>query len=939
MKNVILYSLVSFFLLAFITNPSGNRQISPTSDSIPLPEHPRPDFERPDWINLNGTWQFRFDSLNSGLNKQWYKDLNHYNEKILVPYSWGSKLSGLEDKADIGWYLRTINVPPAWNGKRIFLVIGAADWLSKAWLDGNYLGQYQGGYTPFEFEITRYVKYGTDQNLVVRVDDTPHPFKLEGKQGYGKARGIWQTPYLEARGQDYFGFIHFTPDIDNNSVKVEGSLGNPLSKSMNLKLVIDKNGANETTVEEPLKAGIKDFSFTVNIKNTRLWTLNDPYLYWVDASLISGKETVDKVTTYFGMRKISTMDLPGTNYRYVALNNQPIYLKMTLDQAFHPDGFYTWPSDEFMRDEIIRSKKIGLNCNRIHVKIELPRKLYWADKLGLLIMADVPNSWGQPDSAMIHESETAMVNMIKRDYNHPAIFQWVLFNETWGLFTNTDSGRFYLPRTQKWVIHMYDEAKSLDPSRLVEDNSACNYDHVKTDINSWHAYLPGYEWKKMLDEFSDKTYPGSSFNFARGYVQGNQPMYNSECGNVWGYEGSTGDVDWSWDYHIMMNQFRLHPKVAGWLYTEHHDVINEWNGYYRYDRSAKFTGFSELVNGMKLNDLHKDIYLIPDMDLCSDQDPGTEVEIPLWLSTMTEHIPSPDLVVSAKLKWWDRIGTMQSEDLGSKSYPVAAWKVAKLGNWPVKLPSEPGLALVAFTVSDISGNIIQHNFITFNLRDANNNSEFNVTEGNKKFEVLTANPVSPVEQHWSEKSWPAMEGLKMNGTGTGYFAYKFTLPDNLQKDQVAEVTFRAELGAKQLFGKDRDKESKMEGDYMRGKGTLDPSRNPNSYPMTDTKKFPSQVSVEVNGKVIGAQFLPDDPADSRGILSWHSQLKDHKLREAGSYGYLVSFAIPEDVLEDAWAKKEFTVRLICNEFPGGLAVYGRNSGRYPLDPSLVFLVK
>ena len=265
-----------------------------------------------------------------------------------------------------------------------------------------------------------------------------------------------------------------------------------------------------------------------------------------------------------------------------------------------------------MKDEILRSKRIGLNANRIHIKVEVPRKLYWADKLGLLIMADVPNFWGEPDAKARKEYSVAMNGMIERDYNHPAIFQWVLFNETWGLFTEVNGAtkkRLYLPETQTWVQNVYKQAKRLDQTRLIEDNSACNYDHVVTDVNSWHVYIPGYEWKKHLDEVCANTYPGSKWNFTGNRAQGNQPLINSECGNVWGYTGSTGDVDWSWDYHLMMNEFRSHPKIGGWLYTEHHDVINEWNGYYRYDRTEKYTGLDGIVPGMTLNDLHSNIYI------------------------------------------------------------------------------------------------------------------------------------------------------------------------------------------------------------------------------------------------------------------------------------------------------------------------------------------
>jgi beta-galactosidase/beta-glucuronidase len=178
---------------------------------------------------------------------------------------------------------------------------------------------------------------------------------------------------------------------------------------------------------------------TVNVPlpQPRLWSLNDPYLYEVTATL-DGADGGDQVSTYFGMRKISTGHLPGTTLPYVLLNDKPVYLQLALDQAYHPEGFYTFPSDAFMRDEILRTRQIGLNGQRVHIKIEVPRKLYWADRLGVLIMADVPNSWGPPDAAARQESEFALRGMLERDFNHPAIFSWVNFNETWGLQTGKD---------------------------------------------------------------------------------------------------------------------------------------------------------------------------------------------------------------------------------------------------------------------------------------------------------------------------------------------------------------------------------------------------------------------------------------------------------------------------------------------------------------------
>ncbi len=195
MLNQILSTTAAVLVtLNLLSSPAG------AVPTIPLPENPRPDFERADWANLNGQWQFRFDKENAGETADWAAGKTDFPDRITVPFPWGSKLSGLENKADIGWYQRTIKVPETWKGKRVFLVVGACDWLTKGWFDGHALWrEHQGGYTPFEFELTPDVKWGEDQQVVLRVDDTPHRSSSEGKQGYGEAKGIWQTIYLEAR--------------------------------------------------------------------------------------------------------------------------------------------------------------------------------------------------------------------------------------------------------------------------------------------------------------------------------------------------------------------------------------------------------------------------------------------------------------------------------------------------------------------------------------------------------------------------------------------------------------------------------------------------------------------------------------------------------------------------------------------------------------------
>jgi hypothetical protein len=176
-------------------------------------------------------------------------------------------------------------------------------------------------------------------------------------------------------------------------------------------------------------------------------------------------------------------------------------------------------------------------------------------------MADVPQLVGTARFRRLHEHDVALRGMIDRDYNHPAVFAWVLFNEGWGLLTKDRDQEHYLPETQRRVAADYRLARSLDSTRLVEDNSpCCGWKHTETDLNSWHEYLPGWRWENYVGRISDSTFPGSTWNFESPWRQGHQPMLNSEFGNVWGYEGSTGDVDWSWDYHRAINAFRRNPS-------------------------------------------------------------------------------------------------------------------------------------------------------------------------------------------------------------------------------------------------------------------------------------------------------------------------------------------------------------------------------------------
>ncbi len=929
--------LLLFFLSVLILSCKKQEQVQ-----IPLPEHPRPDFERPIWQNLNGYWSFRPDSANVGLTETWENEGELFAQSILVPFSWASPLSEIEmPKVMYAWYYRTFELknPTDWEGKDVYLVFCASDFNTTIWVNGKEMGSHSGGYVPFDFNISSVLKEG-ENKIVVRVEDEELDNRPAGKQYYGNAKGIWQTVYLEARPENYIKNIKFTPDIDKAQVKAEVNLAKQTATPLQFLL---KGKNNSVNFSSEIDAGSETASFTIPIENMKLWNLENPFLYEVTATL-AGDNSNDEVSTYFGMRKISAVKVPGQNFQYVALNNQPIYMKLTLDQSYHPEGFYTFPSDQFMKEEIERAKDLGLNGLRIHIKAEIPRKLYWADKLGLLIMEDIPNFWGEPDSTAKANWEYIAANEMERDYNHPSIFSWVLFNETWGLFSKEENNnRVYTPATQDWVRSWYHKAKENDPSRLVEDNSPCNWDHVVTDINTWHRYSPARHWAGFLDMVVDSTFPGSSFNYIGKNVQTDVPMFNSECGAVWGYNGSTGDIDITWEYHIMMNEFRKRPKIAGFLFTEFHDVINEWNGYYRFDRSNKMFGLDELCPGMTMKDFRQDLYVVSGNDFFQTYKGGTSVEIPVGISAVTSDIPN-DMKISYNLYGWDELGERFKSITGSIPAKAQPFCFTELPPVKLNLPNKTGVFIFSTILEDANGDVIQRNFLPFKVEAPKPDGLITVTKSPSDF----------AEADWDIKYLATQNGNKVWGMGSGYFGYEFELPEGLNADQVENIEFRAELASR--FPQSKYLE---EGDAERigmtvvSKKGIDPGYGKNSYPQTDEKLHGSLIKITANDQIISETELSDDPADHRGILSWMNQepgwewgSSDHSkpwlLDEAGSYGFLVKANLDETSKKSALKTGKVTIRLYVDESTpdrGGLSIYGKNSGMYPMDLTLRIITK
>jgi hypothetical protein len=343
---------------------------------------------------------------------------------------------------------------------------------------------------------------------------------------------------------------------------------------------------------------------------------------------------------------------------------------------------------------------------------------------------------------------------------------------------------------------------------------------------------------------------------------------------------------------------------------------------------------------MTLRDLHSPVYLAPGGELCTEVKPGAKVQVPVTISIMTDRVPSQGLMLRTELYGWDRLGRPKLFHQSSRRVKCGPWLCQPLEPLNVTMPSQPALAVLGLILMDASGTVWHRNFVTFLVTDGPSPRDEAMKLDGQKTRLLRFAPKSFYASQWSLKQWDVLDGLKVNGAGSGFFEYRIPWPDGLSPDNVTEATLRLEISAKQLHGKDSAGIAKQDGDFMRGKGTLDPSLNPNAYPMTDTRCFLSAVNIRVAGETAGVFDLPDDPADHRGILSWHAQKRDRRLREAGSYGYLVSTTIPKAALTKSAAAGEIVVRFeVSDAMPGGLAIYGERFGRYPMDPTLILSLK
>ncbi len=576
---------------------------------IPRPEHPRPDFMRDTFENLNGPWQFAFDDGDEGIARKWYLPGHTFDREILVPFAYQTKMSGIGPTDEIHpvmWYRRSFTVPEEMAGKRVFLRFGAVDFEARVYVNGEQVTCHRGGYTPFGADVTAFLKEG-ENDLCLRAEDRQDCAQPRGKQywerglmgcWYTPVSGIWQTVYLESAGDTAVKRAHVTPDPDRHMCVLDLELDRKPDGPLEIEAALSFEGKPVRSVkmtESSQRIAMPiDLIVQGSLEPMHIWSPGRPELYDADIYLRRGGEVVDHVRTYFGMRKVEVRD--GTVY----LNNCPVYQRLVLDQGYWPDSLITPPSDDAIRQDVLYTLRFGYNGARKHQKLEDPRYYYWADKTGLLVWGELPSPYEFCFSSVTDLFDT-LSGFIDRDFNHPSLITWVPLNESWGV------RQIYTDKNQQALARLLCQtARALDGTRLVSSNDG--WEQVETDICALHDYAADGETLKThfaSREQVEKHTCDWRPCYARGVrPTGREAFMVTEYGGIAfstiGLQGDAGGME-SWGYHdkvtdteaffarfrSVTDAIRAIPYCRGYCYTQLTDVMQEVNGLLTPDRKPK----------------------------------------------------------------------------------------------------------------------------------------------------------------------------------------------------------------------------------------------------------------------------------------------------------------------------------------------------------------
>lgn len=582
MKKTILTTVAALSMLCTFAQwkPVGDKIKTPWAEKVDpanvLPEYPRPQMVRSQWVNLNGLWDYAIKPVGAMEPKT-------MDGKILVPFAVESSLSGVQKgltEKDELWYRRTFSVPAAWKGSNVLLNFGAVDWKADVFVNDILAGSHTGGFTPFSLDITPYLKAKGEQKLVVRVfDGTDKGYQPRGKQvlnpngiWYTPVSGIWQTVWIEPVAKSHISGIKAIPNLDQKNIAVTVAAENCTTGDLVEVKILDKGKlvASATGLPgNPLRLGIAE---------PKLWSPDSPFLYDMEVSLRQGGKTVDKVDSYTAMRKIGTKRDKGGILR-MTLNDKPLFHFGPLDQGWWPDGLFTAPTDEALLFDILKTKELGYNMIRKHVKVEPARWYYHCDREGILVWQDMPsgdmgNKWemhtynGGTDKNRTQESKDNFSKEWKEIMDlcmsSPSVVVWVPFNEAWGQFDTE--------RIVNWTME-------YDPSRLVNPASGGNHRPCGHMLD-----LHNYPGPAM------KLFDPQRVNVLGEYGGIGLPMEGHLWWNKrnWGYVQFKTPEEVTAEYEKYAKSLIKYVRLgfSGAVYTQTTDVEGEVNGLFTYDRKV-----------------------------------------------------------------------------------------------------------------------------------------------------------------------------------------------------------------------------------------------------------------------------------------------------------------------------------------------------------------
>ncbi|MBI2433152.1 MAG: beta-galactosidase [Candidatus Hydrogenedentes bacterium] len=570
------------------------------SQDIPRPEHPMPQAVRAEWLNLNGTWEFgetNEDETARFLSGQ------AYPERITVPFCRESSLSGIHRRNFVKnvWYRRTFEVPRDWTSPRLRLHIGACDWKTRVWVNGQFVGEHTGGNVAFALDITDAVKRDASNTVVVHAfDDTASGLQALGKQSnrdgesyaifYTPTTGIWQTVWLEGVGEIFIKEFRIEPQPGCGRVCLNIGLDSPHALGTQFAVRAEVLQEDKVLVGEEIPAQWRDNRLVLDLRagpgHPHLWTRTDPFLYDLRLSIVhKGKvpepyQLLDTVNSYFGMREVT---LDGAAY---LINGEAIFQRLILDQGFYPDGIWTAPSDDALKQDIEMCQACGFNGARLHQKVFEPRFLYWADKLGYLVWGEFPSfnaNYGNPavDLPILNE----WVEIVTRDRNHPSIIGWCPFNET-----PEEAGHL-----QRVTVNV---TRQLDPSRPVLETSGWTHTLLDPEVADAHDYDQNPETYRQRWTQGMRWEKGIALPERYGVsAMGGIPFFVSEYGGIgwaldpkaWGYGNTPKTLDeWYTRFEGLTNVLLDSRFLFGLCYTQLTNVEQEQNGLYTFDRQPKF---------------------------------------------------------------------------------------------------------------------------------------------------------------------------------------------------------------------------------------------------------------------------------------------------------------------------------------------------------------